>query len=330
MADWRIYTGTGEPHRAEIPAAPPWRTFGDPDPVHQLELPAPDGDSEVATTFQATAEMVDAVNAALVLRRPLLLTGRPGSGKSSLIDSVARELELGRVLRWHVTSASTLTDALYRYDAIGRLQAHGLRREQGDGGAVDAPEIEDYLRLGPLGTALLPSPRPRALLIDEIDKSDIDLPNDLLNVFERGEFDVPELARMGTGPVDVRVDVGNELYPIENGHVRCTEFPFVVLTSNGERDFPAAFLRRCIRLRMPDPTVTLLTDIVTAHLGATAAAESDALIKDFAARAKADRGYATDQLMNAVFMVTSDGTPPDEERARMVELLLKKLDADVT
>ncbi|QYN41105.1 MoxR family ATPase (plasmid) [Pseudonocardia sp. DSM 110487] len=330
MADWQIYTGTAEPHRAAIPAAPPWRTFGDPKAGHQMELPAPESESETAATFQATGEMVDAVNAALVLRRPLLLTGRPGSGKSSLIDSVARELELGRVLRWHVTSASTLTDALYRYDAIGRLQAHGLRREQSDGRVVDAPEIEDYLRLGPLGTALLPSLRPRALLIDEIDKSDIDLPNDLLNVFERGEFDVPELARMGTGPVDVRVDGGDESYPIENGRVRCTEFPFVVLTSNGERDFPAAFLRRCIRLRMPDPTVTLLTDIMIAHLGAVAAAESDALIKDFATRAKADRAYATDQLMNAVFMVTGDGTPPgEEERARMVELLLKKLATDV-
>lgn len=328
MADWRIYTGTADPYSAELPPAPPWRQFGDPGAGDGPELPTPDGDTEPAMTFRATPPMVDAVNAALVLRRPLLLTGRPGSGKSSLIESVARELQFGRVLRWHVTSASTLADALYRYDAIGRLHAHGLRLEQSDGRPVEALEIEDYLRLGPLGTALLPSPRPRALLIDEIDKSEIDLPNDLLNVFERGEFEIPELARMGRGPVGVRVDGGDETYAVEHGHVRCSEFPFVVLTSNGERDFPAAFLRRCIRLRMPDPTVTLLTDIVTAHLGAKAAADCEALIRDFATRAENDRAFATDQLMNAIFLVTGDA-PAGAERARMIELLLKKLAADV-
>lgn len=189
MADWRIYTGTADLHPVELPPAPPWRQFGNPGSGDGPELPAPEDDSEAALKFRATPDMVDAVNAALVLRRPLLLTGRPGSGKSSLIESVARELQLGRVLRWHVTSASTLVDALYRYDAIGRLHAHGLRRERGEdkpparqdvprsraGAAVaatgEAPEIEDYLRLGPLGTALLPLPRPRALLIDEIDRA---------------------------------------------------------------------------------------------------------------------------------------------------------------
>ena len=118
-----------------------------------------------------------------------------------------------------------------------------------------APDITDYLTLGPLGTALLPTRRPRALLIDEIDKADIDLPNDLLNVFERGEFEIPELARLG-GSHDIReAPPGTERFAIRDGYVRCAQFPFVVLTSNGERDFPAAFLRRCIRLRMPPPDV---------------------------------------------------------------------------
>ena len=168
------------------------------------------------------------------------------------------------MLRWHVTSRSTLNDALYRYDAIGRLHAQDLRGR--------CRSIEGYLRLGPLGTALLPTTRPRALLIDEIDKSDIDLPNDLLNVFERGEFDVPELARLdarhGAGPGRRR----RRTLPITRGKVRCREFPFVVLTSNGERDFPAAFLRRCIRLRMPGSDPELLAEIVAAHLGPDVAA----------------------------------------------------------
>ena len=197
--------------------------------------------------FKARPEVIEAVNAALHLRRPLMLTGRPGSGKSMLIESVANELSLGRVLRWHVTSSSTLNEALYRYDAVGRLQELQLKKR--------APDITEYLTLGPLGTALLPTGRPRALLIDEIDKADIDLPNDLLNVFERGEFEIPELARVG-GSHDIReAPPGTERFTIHDGHVRCAQFPFVVLTSNGERDFPAAFLRRCIRLRMPPPDV---------------------------------------------------------------------------
>ena len=329
MADWRIYTGEAVPHPIELPPAPPWRRFGRTTAAGP-ELRADKEEALAAITFRATQEMVDAVNAALILRRPLLLTGRPGSGKSSLIESVARELQLGRVLRWHVTSASTLVDALYRYDAIGRLQAHGLRRETGEGAPTEAPEIQDYLRLGPLGTALLPSPKPRALLIDEIDKSDIDLPNDLLTVFERGEFTIPELARLRLTPViDVPVDGGDETYAIEKGHVRCTEFPFVVLTSNGERDFPAAFLRRCIRLRMPEPTVGLLTDIVTAHLGQHAANASQQLIQEFAEKAQDDSAYATDQLMNAIFLVMGDGAPSGGRRQQIVELLVKKLTTDV-
>ena len=348
---WRVYTGdpTVEPAPIAVPDAPSWRRFDDDaEPVAE-DLAVEDADA--GATFRATPEMVDAVNAALHLRRPLLLTGRPGSGKSSLIDAVARELMLGRVLRWHVTSGSTLTDALYRYDAIGRLHAQSLREAnsrvrgrvpsgRSPASAIrpaiagrPAPAIEGYLRLGPLGTALLPSRRPRALLIDEIDKSDIDLPNDLLNVFERGEYTIPELARLDRETVTIRVDGGDETAPIHRGRVRCREFPFVVLTSNGERDFPAAFLRRCIRLRMPDPTVALLTTIVTAHLGPDVATRAEGLIADFAARAKQSLAYSADQLMNALFLVGSGpagevlaGDP--EARDRVQELVLKKLTAD--
>ena len=328
---WRVYTGdpTVEPAPIAVPDAPSWRRFDDDaEPVAE-DLAMEDADA--GATFRATPEMIDAVNAALHLRRPLLLTGRPGSGKSSLIDAVARELMLGRVLRWHVTSGSTMTDALYRYDAIGRLHAQSLREassrvrgrvpsRRSPASAIrpaiagrpapaiagrPAPVIEGYLRLGPLGTALLPSRRPRALLIDEIDKSDIDLPNDLLNVFERGEYTIPELARLDRETVTIRVDGGDETALIHRGRVRCREFPFVVLTSNGERDFPAAFLRRCIRLRMPDPTVPLLTTIVTAHLGPDVATRAEGLIADFAAKAKQSLAYSADQLMNALFLVGS-------------------------
>lgn len=314
MSQWKIYTGNADPHEPELPEAPPWRRF-----------PA---DMDAGSAFRATEEMAEAVNAALHLRRPLLLTGRAGSGKSSLIDSVARELRLGRVLRWHVTSSSTLTDALYRYDAIGRLHAGGLEKDS----KASPPPISEYLRLGPLGTALVPGPRPRALLIDEIDKSDIDLPNDLLNIFERGEFEIPELARHNEPSVDIAGhDDRDTRYLINEGRVQCTEFPFVVLTSNGERDFPAAFLRRCIRLRMPDPGREELTAIVRAHLGDAVFEDGRTAIEvqilDFIERRKASE-VATDQLLNAIYLVTGPVRPEGDERNTIIDLLLSELKSD--
>jgi MoxR-like ATPase len=319
--DWKVYTGAGRPfgRRPRLPDPPSWRTYGGTVPHRDRTITRnaePNG-----AKFKARSDVIEAVNAALYLRRPLMLTGRPGSGKSMLIESVANELSFGRVLRWHVTSSSTLKEALYRYDAVGRLQELQVNKKQ-------APNITDYLTLGPLGTALLPTHRPRALLIDEIDKADIDLPNDLLNVFERGEFEIPELARLG-GSHEIREALSDpEVFAINDGLVRCAQFPFVVLTSNGERDFPAAFLRRCIRLRMPPPDVELLTDIVTAHLGAAVAAECEDMIRQFAAKAENTRALATDQLMNAIYLVTRTVKPDSEERDRVVELLEKRLEAD--
>ncbi|MGW3399067.1 hypothetical protein [Streptomyces hydrogenans] len=166
---------------------------------------------------------IDLINTSLLLHRPLLVTGRPGIGKSTLAYPVARELGLGRVLRWGIASRSTLRSGLYEYDAIGRARASlGYPRPgalapgpdvgpafgspgepNGEtSGAGGAPRIGDFVRLGPLGTALLPYELPRVLLIDELDKSDIDLPNDLLHVLESGSYAIPELvsARHQEGP----------------------------------------------------------------------------------------------------------------------------------
>lgn len=291
-----IYTGTGAPHPVELPTAPSWRAFARPRAGAAPTMPP----------FVPPAGLIEAVNAALYLRRPLMITGAPGSGKSTAIESVAAELELGRVLRWHITSRSTLRDGLYRYDALGRIHAQQLQ------GAED--DIAPFLQLGPLGTALVPHRRPRPLLIDEIDKCDLDLPGDLLDVLEGGSFEIPELMRYRREEVEIRRWNSTQTVVISRGWIQCDEFPFVVMTSNGERDFPPAFLRRCIRFDMPEPTEASLTQIVEAHLGTT---DDDnghraGLIAGFLERLQAGESLAVDQLLNTVFLMTGPEIAPDD------------------
>ncbi|WP_223198810.1 AAA family ATPase [Solihabitans fulvus] len=261
------------------------------------------------------------VNAALYLRRPLLVTGKPGTGKSTLAHSVARELKLGPVLYWPITSHAKVDDGLYRYDAIGRLQEASLAR------TAEPPDVGRYIRLGPLGTALLPRHRPRVLLIDELDKSDVDLPNDLLNIFEEGQFDIPELARLPEEQDSVHVmtrDPGGRA-AIRRGQVRCHAFPFVVITSNGEREFPPPFLRRCLRLNIQPPDAEKLAAIVAGQLGKAVLDESRQLIEQFVD--SRDHGdLATDQLLNAIYLAASGARPDAVTKERLVAQLFRPLD----
>jgi MoxR-like ATPase len=305
MPLWPVYTGTNEPHDGinQLPPPPPWRAF-DGSPVLELSDAGDDAATSPdrthrAETYRATQQTVQLVNAALYLRRPLLVTGPPGTGKSSLVYAVARELRLGPVLRWNITSRSTLHDALYQYDPLSRLYAARNATAPDTG-------IEDHLRLGPLGTALLPYGRPRALLIDEIDKSDLDLPNDLLNVLEEGQYEIPELVRAArrTPVAEVMIDGADERVPVQRGQVRCNAFPLVVLTSNGEREFPPAFLRRCVTLRLRQPDDTQLADIVRAHFDEEPDAYAQTLISRFLSKVGGG-DLATDQLLNAIHLARS-------------------------
>jgi MoxR-like ATPase len=326
MQKWHLFTGEGEPRHVDIPLAPPWRSFGE-----KVESDAtdwsfkPDAKDRYwkrARAYRTPSAILDAVNAALVLRRPLLVTGPPGAGKSSLIYRVAFELGLGPVLVWPVNSRTTIESGLYDYDAIARLRDQNL-------GAAEAKDIGRYISLRALGTVLLPSPRPRALLIDELDKADPDLPNDLLNIFEEGWFEIPELQRHDIRQVNVRVadsidsaGQGSTRASIVSGRIQCSEFPFIVLTSNGEREFPAAFLRRCIRVELEQPDVDQLADIVEAHIGKTVAQAARGQIDEFA---KSGESVATDQLLNALYIVHKVNGVDDDAAQRLHRLLTRSL-----
>jgi MoxR-like ATPase len=345
-SSWIVFRGNRRPRIAAIPEPPPWRDFRknrDRRGVRPETRPIEPETDRRGRTFQVRPAEREIINAAIHLRRPLLVTGDPGSGKSSLAYALAYELGLGKVLRWSINSRSTLSEGLYHYDAIARLRDVNLRerstRRDGANGEVDAPPagpaggVEDigrYLRLGPLGTALLPRDRPRVLLIDEIDKSDVDLPNDLLHVFEEGAYEIPELMRLAEEQSEVPVQPFDGRGPAErvtiiDGRVRCLEFPIVVLTSNGERDLPPAFLRRCLRLDIPAADEEHLTAIVRSQLHRINKATREEMIGKYLEKSKSGV-LAIDQLLNALFMVSDGKIPEGKERERVLEILLRELE----
>jgi MoxR-like ATPase len=189
---------------------------------------------EGTTSYIATEDLRVAVNAAVALQRPLLVKGEPGTGKTVLAHEVAAALG-APLLEWHVKSTTKAQQGLYEYDAVSRLRDSQLGDER-------VKDIRNYIRKGKLWDAFVSDVRP-VLLIDEVDKADIEFPNDLLQELDRMEFFVYE-----TGET-----------------IKARQRPVVIITSNNEKDLPDAFLRRCFFHYIKFPDRETMTEIVAVH-----------------------------------------------------------------
>jgi MoxR-like ATPase len=189
---------------------------------------------EGTNSYVATADLKVAVNAAITLERPLLIKGEPGTGKTVLAIEVARALK-APLIEWHIKSTTKAAQGLYEYDAVMRLRDSQL-------GDPRSSDIAHYIKRGKLWESF-ESPQRPVLLIDEIDKADIEFPNDLLQELDRMEFYVYELDRT----------------------VKAAQRPIVLITSNNEKELPDAFLRRCFfhYIRFPDEAT--MQQIIEVH-----------------------------------------------------------------
>ncbi len=185
-------------------------------------------------SYLTSESLRSAVDCALVLQRPLLVKGEPGTGKTLLAEAISNALGM-KLLTWNVKSTTRAQDGLYVYDAVQRL--HDSRFND-----HDVRDIEKYIKMGPLGEAFA-APERRVLLIDEIDKADLEFPNDLLHELDRMRFRVIETER----------------------EVVARQRPVVIITSNNEKDLPDAFLRRCVFHFIEFPEQDLMKRIVAVH-----------------------------------------------------------------
>ncbi|HEY5790816.1 MAG TPA: MoxR family ATPase [Gammaproteobacteria bacterium] len=239
-------------------------------------------------TYVATDELMLAVNAALALERPLLVKGEPGTGKTMLAEEVARALDKP-LYRWHVKSTTKAQQGLYEYDAVSRLRDSQL----GDGKVHD---IANYITRGVMWQAF-ESEVPAVVLIDEIDKADIEFPNDLLLELDRMEFHVYETRQQ----------------------VVARHRPLVIITSNNEKELPDAFLRRCFfhYIRFPDHAT--MTSIVDVHFpGLKKALLQEALEVFFRLREVPGlkKKPSTSELLDWLKLLLAEEIPPEVLRAK--------------
>ena len=248
--------------------------------------------------YVASEQLMSAVNIAMALEKPLLIKGEPGPGKTMLAQAVSNALNR-RLIIWNIKSTTKAQDGLYVYDVVQRLYDSQF-------GGADVADIKRYVKLGKLGEAFS-AEEDVILLIDEIDKADIEFPNDLLWELDRMEFHIPE-----TGET-----------------ITAKKRPVVIITSNAEKELPDAFLRRCVFHYIEFPNQELMADIVRVHFPnleqnvLNAALAAFYRIRQLPALQKKP---ATSELVDWIRALTLSGISPEriEQELPFAGVLLKK------
>ncbi len=236
-----------------------------------------------SSTYIATADLKLAVNAALTLQRPLLIKGEPGTGKTMLAEEVAQALGMP-LLQWHIKSTTKAQQGLYEYDAVSRLRDSQL-------GDAKVNDIRNYIIKGVLWQAFA-AEEPTVLLIDEIDKADIEFPNDLLREIDRMEFYVYETREL----------------------IRAKHRPLVIITSNNEKELPDAFLRRCFFHYIAFPNAETMRNIVAVHHPNLQADLLAAALQSFyqiRALPGLKKKPSTSELIDWLKLLLAEGTSPE-------------------
>jgi MoxR-like ATPase len=252
-------------------------------PSEGRERPDEAGEFRGTERYIATDELMAAVNAAMVLSRPLLIKGEPGTGKTLLAAEIARALDKP-LFEWHIKSTTKAQQGLYEYDAVSRLRDSQL-------GDPSVKDIRNYIVKGHLWEAFA-SERQPVLLIDEIDKADIEFPNDLLRELDRMEFYVYETHET----------------------VRATHRPVMVITSNNEKELPDAFLRRCFFHYIRFPDADTMTQIIDVHFpGLKRGLLHEALATFFRIRETPGlkKKPTTSELLDWIKLLVAEDIPPE-------------------
>ena len=238
-------------------------------------------------TYVATEDLMMAVNAAITLERPLLIKGEPGTGKTMLALEVSKALERP-LIQWHVKSTSKAQQGLYEYDAVSRLRDSQL-------GDPRVHEIANYIKRGPLWEAF-EADGPTVVLIDEVDKADIEFPNDLLRELDRMEFYVYETQQL----------------------IRARHRPTIIITSNNEKELPDAFLRRCFfhYIRFPDrETMVRIVDVHFPGLKKALLREALEVFFDLREVPGLKKKPSTSELLDWLKLLVAEDIPPEALRS---------------
>jgi len=248
--------------------------------------------------YVTSEPLENAVNVSIALGRPLLIRGEAGTGKTLLAHSIAEGLEK-KLITWNIKSTTKAQEGLYVYDTVQRLNDSRF-------GDKDISDIKQYIKLGKLGQAFT-SPEQVVLLIDEVDKADIEFPNDLLNELDEMSFHIPET----------------------NETITAIHRPITVITSNAEKELPDAFLRRCIFHYIEFPTPELMEEIVRVHFPDIKDSLLGEALKTFYSLRKVDdfrKKPSTSELIDWIRALIAGGIPHKEvsKKIPFVGTLLKK------